>query len=108
MTLQVGTRWRKPEDRDAAILQDAAEGRTVQWIAVHDQGALPPQEPVEAIGEVPGDLLQPLSARVARDPRDVDAPGRKLHDEEHVVPDEPAPGEDLDGEEIGSSKHRPM
>ncbi len=46
--------------------------------------------------------------RVPRDARDVHAPSRELHDEEHVVRDETSPGADLHRKEVGGCQAVPM
>src|SRR5262245_41404290 len=65
-----------------------------------DQVALATQEPVDAIGQVPRDLLDPRVVRMADQTSDVHAAGLEVDDEPDDVADETAEREDLGGEEV--------
>src|SRR5215468_11383357 len=70
-----------------------------------NQVALASQEPIDAIGQVARDLLDPSVVRMADQTGDVHAAGLEVDDEPDDVADEAAEREDLDGEEVGRGDH---
>ena len=73
-----------------------------------DQGALPHEEYITRIGELPGALLHESRRGMRRDARDVDAPRGEFHHHEHVVGYQAVPWRDLDREKVRGSEDAPV
>ena len=74
------SRWQS-DCLHAALPEQAPEVFGVEGIPIHDEVALPDQEPDPAIEELPADLLHPCTAGLAGDACDLDLAGLELHDE---------------------------
>src|ERR1700674_4588696 len=68
--------------------------------AIVDEVALAPEEPIDVVGEVAGDLLHPGAVGLADDACDLDAPRLDVDDEENEIADQATEREHLDGEEV--------
>ena len=76
---------------DTFLLQEVAELRGEDRIAIHDQVSNAQQEPIDWIRSIAGDLLDPTRVRMLCDARKMHTPVRHLDEEEHIVPDQAKP-----------------
>ena len=72
-----------------------------QRIAIVDEIACTPEETIDVVGEVAGDLFHPDPMRLSYDARDLDAPRLDVDDEEDEVAGQAGKREHLDSEEVG-------
>src|SRR5262245_15133012 len=103
--IQIRALRRQLEALGARGSEDRAKRRGEQRVAVMNQVALAAQEPVDAVGQVARDLLNPRVVRIADQTGDVHAARLEVDDEPDNVADETAERENLDGEEVGRGDH---
>jgi hypothetical protein len=73
-----------------------------------DQVAAIQKKTVFTVDQIPGNLLHPQPVWRNADPSDLNPTRLEMDHEEHEVPNEPAPCQDLDREEVRRSDRTPM
>jgi hypothetical protein len=86
IALARGARTGDLDDLNVVGGQDGVEGRGALGVSIADEEPAPLPDVVEVHGQVAGQLGQPLAGGTRGDPKDVDAAGRVLDDEERVQP----------------------
>ncbi len=67
VSVQIGGSGRQPDGFHTLLFQKVTKLRGEDSIAIHNQIARAQQEPVKRIGDVPGNLLDPIRVWIGRD-----------------------------------------